>query len=84
NTAPDILTSFPGGVEGDSADNVIPLAATGRIAPLDVTWADQIPAGWEKDFGFDGEVYAYPGAFQPLTSIYNQTKLDEFGLAVPT
>ncbi|KQR39338.1 ABC transporter substrate-binding protein [Microbacterium sp. Leaf159] len=84
NTAPDILTSFPGGVEGDSSDNVIPLASTERIMPLDVSWADQIPADWEKDFGYDGKVYAYPGAFQPLTSIYNQTKLDEFGLTVPT
>ncbi|NQX10326.1 extracellular solute-binding protein [Microbacteriaceae bacterium VKM Ac-2855] len=84
NTAPDILTSFPGGAVGDSGDTVVSLAAAGRVAPLDVTWGDQIPEGWENNFSYDGEVYSFPGAFQPLTSIYNKTKLDELGLTPPT
>ncbi|MDF2562831.1 MAG: putative secreted sugar-binding protein [Microbacterium sp.] len=83
-TAPDILTSFPGGDPKDNADNVAPLAANGLIAPLDVTWADDIPETWASDFSYDGEVYAYPGALQPLSAIYNQTKIDELGLSVPT
>ncbi|MGY0390606.1 ABC transporter substrate-binding protein [Nocardioides sp. WG-D5] len=82
-TAPDILTSFPGGDPKDNADTVAPLAAQGHIAPLDVSWADQIPDGWERDFAHDGQTFAYPGALQPLTSIYNKTKLDELGLSAP-
>lgn len=83
-TAPDILTSFPGGDAKDNADNVVPLATQGRIVPLDVTWADQIPPSWTSSFSHDGKLYAYPGAFQPLSAIYNQTKLDEVGLKIPT
>lgn len=83
-TAPDILTSFPGGDPSDNADNVAPLAANGLIVPLDVSWANDIPDAWAGDFTHDGEVYAYPGALQPLAAIYNQTKLDELGLSVPT
>ncbi|MET0888323.1 MAG: extracellular solute-binding protein [Mycetocola sp.] len=83
-TAPDILTSFPGGDPKDNADNVAPLAANGLIAPLDVTWADDIPEAWASDFTYEGEVYAYPGALQPLSAIYNQTKMEELGLSVPT
>jgi raffinose/stachyose/melibiose transport system substrate-binding protein len=83
-TAPDILTSFPGGDPKDSADTVKPLAANGLIAPLDVTWAEDIPEAWAGDFSYDGKVYAYPGALQPLAAIYNQTKLDELGLSIPT
>lgn len=83
-TAPDILTSFPGGDAKDNADNVVPLAAQGRIAPLNVTWADKIPQAWARFVGYEGKVYAYPGALQPLSAIYNQTKLDEVGLKIPT
>ena len=83
-TAPDILTSFPGGDAKDNADNVVPLAAQGRIAPLNVTWADQISEAWASNFSHEGKLYAYPGAFQPLSAIYNQTKLDEVGLKIPT
>ena len=82
-TAPDVLTSFPGGDPEDNGDLVAALAAQGHIAPLDASWADQIPTGWERDFTYDGQVFAYPGAFQPLTSIYNKTKLDELGLSAP-
>ena len=83
-TAPDILTSFPGGDPNDNADNMAPLAANGLILPLEVTWADDIPEAWASSFTYDGEVYAYPGALQPLAAVYNQTKLDELGLSVPT
>lgn len=83
-TAPDILTSFPGGDPKDNADNVAPLAANGLILPLDVTWAEDLPEAWAADFSYDGKVYAYPGALQPLAAIYNQSKLDELGLSVPT
>jgi raffinose/stachyose/melibiose transport system substrate-binding protein len=83
-TAPDILTSFPGGDPKDNADNVAPLAANGLILPLDVTWAGDLPEAWANDFTYDGEVYAYPGALQPLAGIYNQTKMDELGLSIPT
>jgi raffinose/stachyose/melibiose transport system substrate-binding protein len=83
-TAPDVLLSFPGGTEGTAADNVIPLAAGGLIAPIEPDWADQIPAAWENQFVYDGQVFAFPGAVQPLTAIYNQTMLDELGLTAPT
>jgi raffinose/stachyose/melibiose transport system substrate-binding protein len=83
-TAPDILTSFPGGDAKDSADSVVPLAAQGHIAPLDVTWASQIPQGWTSSFTYSGKVYAYPGAFQPLSAVYNKTKLDQLALKIPT
>jgi raffinose/stachyose/melibiose transport system substrate-binding protein len=83
-TAPDILTSFPGGSEKDSTDNVVPLAAQGHIAPLTADWGAQIPKLWKPDVSYKDQVYAYPGALQPLSAIYNQTKLDELGLKVPT
>jgi raffinose/stachyose/melibiose transport system substrate-binding protein len=83
-TAPDILTSFPGGDVKDNSDNVVPLAAHGRIAPLNVTWADKIPPAWASNFSYEGKLFAYPGAFQPLSALYNQTKLDEVGLKIPT
>ncbi|WP_270889731.1 ABC transporter substrate-binding protein [Pedococcus sp. 5OH_020] len=83
-TAPDILTSFPGGDAKDSADSVVPLAAQGHIAPLNVTWASKIPQGWTSSFNYNGKVYAYPGAFQPLSAVYNKTKLDQVGLKIPT
>ena len=39
---------------------------------------------WENQFVYDGQVFAFPGAVQPLTAIYNQTLLDELGLTAPT
>lgn len=83
-TAPDVLLSFPGGTEGTAADNVIPLAAGGLISPITPSWADDIPEVWKSNFFHDDELYAFPGAIQPLTAIYNQTMLDELGLTAPT
>jgi raffinose/stachyose/melibiose transport system substrate-binding protein len=83
-TAPDILTSFPSGSEKDSSDNVIPLAAQGHIVPVTADWTSQIPDQWKSDVSYKDQVYAYPGALQPLSALYNQTKLDELGLKVPT
>ncbi|MGA0566374.1 ABC transporter substrate-binding protein [Rathayibacter sp. KR2-224] len=83
-TAPDVLTSFPGGVATDNADNVQPLAAQKRILPLTASWAAKIPEVWKSSFNYKGKTYAYPGALQPLAAIYNKTKLDEMGLKVPT
>lgn len=83
-TAPDILTSFPGGDPKDNADTVAPLAENGLIAPLEVTWGDQIPEAWQNSFSYEETLYAYPGALQPLAALYNQTKLDELGLTIPT
>jgi len=83
-TAPDILTSFPGGDPTDSADTLAALAAHGRIAPLTASWTGQIPKAWETSFNYKGKTYAYPGALQPLSAIYNKSKLDELGLNAPT
>ncbi|MFH8249006.1 ABC transporter substrate-binding protein [Microbacterium sp. B2969] len=83
-TAPDVLLSFPGGTEGTAADNVIPLAAGGLIAPIEPDWAGDIPETWKSSFFHDDQLYAFPGAIQPLTAIYNKTMLDEFGLKAPT
>lgn len=83
-TAPDILTSFPGGDPSDTADAVVPLAAHNRILPLTASWAGQIPKVWESSFNYKGKTYAYPGALQPLSAIYNKSKLDELGLKIPT
>jgi raffinose/stachyose/melibiose transport system substrate-binding protein len=83
-TAPDILTSFPGGTATESAPTVASLAASKRIAPLDVSWAGDVPGAWDTSVKVDGATYAHPGALQPLSAMYNQTRLDEFGLTVPT
>lgn len=82
-TAPDILTSFPGGSKTDSSDNVVPLAASGRIAPLAASWAKDVPDAWKPSVNYEDKTYAYPGALQPLAAIFNKTKLDELGLKVP-
>jgi raffinose/stachyose/melibiose transport system substrate-binding protein len=83
-TAPDILTSFPGGDPTDNADTLAPLAAHNRILPLTASWTGQIPKAWESSFNYKGKTYAYPGALQPLSAIYNKSKLDELGLKIPT
>ncbi|KQR51762.1 hypothetical protein ASF88_09090 [Leifsonia sp. Leaf336] len=82
-TAPDILTSFPGGDPTDNADTLAALAAHNRILPLTASWTGQIPKAWETSFNYKGKTYAYPGALQPLSAIYNKSKLDELGLKIP-
>ncbi|MFJ6453964.1 ABC transporter substrate-binding protein [Paenarthrobacter sp. NPDC091669] len=83
-TAPDILTSFPGGTKTDAADTVVSLAASGRIAPLEAPWVEDVPDAWKPSVNYEDKTYAYPGALQPLAGIYNKTKLDELGLKIPT
>lgn len=83
-TAPDVLTSFPGGDAKDNADSVVPLASQGRILPLTASWSQQIPSVWASSFNYKGKTYAYPGALQSLTAIYNKTELDKLGLKIPT
>lgn len=82
--APDILTSFPGGQPGDTGDTTVSLAAAGRIAKLDASWAPDVPEAWQPSVNYEDGTYAYPGALQPLAAVYNQTKLDELGLTIPT
>lgn len=83
-TAPDILTSFPGGTKTDAADSVISLAASGRIVPLKAPWAKDVPDAWKPSVNYEDKTYAYPGALQPLAAIFNKTKLEELGLKIPT
>ena len=59
-TAPDILTSFPGGDPTDNADTLAALAAHDRILPLTASWTGQIPKAWESSFNYKGKTYAYP------------------------
>ncbi|WP_162486140.1 extracellular solute-binding protein [Arthrobacter sp. Rue61a] len=83
-TAPDILTSFPGGTKTDPADTVVSLAASNRIAPLNAPWAKDVPDAWKQAVNYEDKTFAYPGALQPLAAIFNKTKLDELGLKIPT
>ncbi|WP_247046325.1 ABC transporter substrate-binding protein [Arthrobacter rhizosphaerae] len=83
-TAPDILTSFPGGTIKDPADTVAHLSSTGRIAPIEAPWTKDVPDAWKPSVNYQDKTYAYPGALQPLAGIYNKTKLDELGLKIPT
>ncbi|BCW62901.1 extracellular solute-binding protein [Arthrobacter sp. StoSoilB22] len=83
-TAPDILTSFPGGTKTDPADTVVSLAASGRIAPIGAPWAKDVPDAWKKSVNYEDKTFAYPGALQPLAAIFNKTKIDELGLKIPT
>ena len=84
-TAPDILLSYPGGEPNDSADlNVITMASQGKLLDLsDGEWTTKIPDAWKSEVAYEGKVYAYPGAVQPLTAIYNKDTMDKLGLAVP-
>jgi raffinose/stachyose/melibiose transport system substrate-binding protein len=83
-TAPDILLTFPGGDPNSSSDNVVPLAAGGLIAPFEASWQKDIPETWKSQVEYEGKLYAFPGAVQPLSAIYNQTMLDELGLKAPS
>ncbi|TAP45839.1 extracellular solute-binding protein [Arthrobacter sp. S39] len=83
-TAPDILTSFPGGNKNDPADTVVSLAASGRIAALEAPWTKDVPDAWKQSVNYEDKTYAYPGALQPLAAIFNKSKLDELGLKIPT
>lgn len=84
-TAPDILLTFPGGDAGGGASvNVVTMASQNRLLDLSSSaWAGEIPKQWDADVAYKGDVYAYPGAAQPLAAIYNQAKLDELGLSIP-
>ncbi|BEP13978.1 extracellular solute-binding protein [Acidothermaceae bacterium B102] len=83
-TAPDILLTFPGGQPADTSDNVIPLAHQGRILPFTADWSSQVPALWQPSVEYQGKLYAFPGAVQPLSAMYNQSLLTKLGLSVPT
>lgn len=83
-TAPDILTSFPGGTTTDPGDTVAHLSSTGRIAPIEAPWTKDVPDAWKPSVNYKDKTYAYPGALQPLAAIFNKTKLDELGLKIPT
>lgn len=84
-TAPDVLLSYPGGTPNNSADlNVITLAYQGKLLDLsDGEWTTKIPDAWKSEVAYEGKVYAYPGAVQPLTAIYNKDTMDKLGLTVP-
>lgn len=82
-TAPDILTSFPGGTKTDAGDTVVSLAGSGRIASLEAPWTKDVPDAWKPSVNYEDKTYAYPGALQPLAAIFNKTKLDELGLKIP-
>jgi raffinose/stachyose/melibiose transport system substrate-binding protein len=85
NTAPDILVSYPGGEPNDSADlNVITMASQSKLLDLsDAEWTGKIPDAWKSEVAYEGKVFAYPGAVQPLTAIYNKDTLDKLGLKAP-
>lgn len=83
-TAPDVLLAFPGGKPNDISSNVVPLAKSGLIAPFEADWSSKIPDIWKSDVSYEDKLYAFPGALQPLSAIYNQTALDKHGLKAPT
>ena len=83
-TAPDVMLSFPGGDAASNSLNVTPLAAKGLIAQITPDWASQVPETWKSQVFYKDKLYAFPGAVQPLSAIYNKTLLDEKGLKVPT
>jgi raffinose/stachyose/melibiose transport system substrate-binding protein len=85
-TAPDLLLTYPAGKANASnaSANVVTLASQGRILELTEDWTANVPDAWnEGTVGFEGGVYAFPGAVQPLAAIYNQDTLDGVGLAIP-
>lgn len=85
-TAPDLLLTYPGGEPGPGGSaNVVTLASQGALLDLSSSeWAGQVPDVWASDVGYEGKIYAYPGAVQPLAAIYNQDELDALGLTIPT
>ncbi|HWS51261.1 MAG TPA: extracellular solute-binding protein [Microbacterium sp.] len=85
-TAPDIILSQPAGPVSGADINVITQGAQGRYLDLsEQEWTEKIPDAWlEGQMAYEGAVYGYPGAVQPLTAIYNQDTLDEHGLSIPT
>ena len=85
-TASDVFLTFPGGdPETTGGLSVLPNAAQGYLLDLsDGEWTSEIPDAWnEGNVAYEGKVYAYPGAVQPLAAIYNQDLLDELGLKAP-
>ena len=84
-TAPDILVNYPGGTPGGAVGaNAVSNGTAGLLLDFsDAEWAQKIPDAWLGLMGNEGEVYAYPGAVQPLAAIYNKDTLDKLGLAVP-
>lgn len=83
-TAPDVLIAFPGGNANDISPNVVPLAKSKLIAPIEADWSGKIPETWKSDVFYEDKLYAFPGALQPLAAIYNQTALNKHGLKAPT
>lgn len=83
-TAPDVLLTFPGGNPNDTSSNVVPLAKAGLIAPFEADWSSKIPETWKSDVTYDDKLYAFPGALQPLSAVYNKTLLDKLSLKAPT
>jgi raffinose/stachyose/melibiose transport system substrate-binding protein len=85
-TASDVFLTFPGGdPETTGGLSVLPNAAQGYLLDLsDGEWTSEIPDAWnEGNVAYEGKVYAYPGAVQPLAAIYNQDLLDQLGLKAP-
>jgi raffinose/stachyose/melibiose transport system substrate-binding protein len=83
-TASDVMLTFPGGVANSNSLNVTPLASKGLIAEITPDWASQVPDVWKPQVFYNDKLYAFPGAVQPLSAMYNKTLLDEKGLKVPT
>ena len=85
-TAPDIVLSQPGGPTSGVDINVVTQGAQGRYMDLsDLEWTADIPEMWlEGQLAYEGKVYGYPGAVQPLSPIYNLDLLEELGLGAPT
>ncbi|MBO0982627.1 ABC transporter substrate-binding protein [Rathayibacter sp. SD072] len=85
-TASDVILTFPAGdPETTGGLSVLPNAAQGYLLDLtDSEWTSEIPEAWkEGTVAYEGKVYAFPGAVQPLGAIYNQDLLDELGLTAP-
>ena len=80
--APDLFTTWPGTYSALSAGE---LGRRGFAADLtDEPWAQDIPANFADYVGADGKVYYAPLVSLSILVMYNQTKLDELGLEIPT
>lgn len=82
-TAADVLYALPGGTGGPS--QIGSLAEAGYIADLsDQPWASQIPEAQKEVLSWEGKVYGFPAAIQPIGAVYDMTLVEKAGLQPPT
>ena len=82
-TAADVIYALPGGTGGPS--QIGSLATAGYLEDLsDQAWASQIPEAQKEVLSWDGKVYGFPAAIQPIGAIYDMTLVEEAGLQPPT